>query len=370
MNVDFNLNDQYDKIVIVDPGKNAVKVLVFSTQYELLSRFVFPSKTMKKRNFADIDGSSDKQFKIEYDSQKYLVGEGVIQNYNFDATKNNLHHKLCIYTAIANVVTKKNEKIYLVVGYPSSDFRNSEQREEYLNLLKSEEAIEITINGEDKKFSIDDIAVLPEGIALKPRMVNAGRKVHVNDIGGQNINYRRYDAKGNTLISFSLDNAGINHLEEYVRKELRSFINADIISVEDVDILEAIKSGKIREVDDSLINNYKTSKEFIEDTVLNFIETHILGQLISKGVNLYQRGDLIIFSGGGSLVLKPYFEKILVNNENNMHFSETAQWDNCISYAVKDLGDRCKKIGELQKAQLIGQKILKQITMDEKSLIV
>lgn len=355
-----NLNSKYDKVLIVDPGKNAVKVFVFSPNYELLERYYFPSKSKKKINFADIDGSSDKQFKIELDGVKYIVGDGISNNYNFETTKNNLHHKLCVYTAIAKAVTKKNEQIYLIVGYPSSDYTNETQKKEYIELLSSNKNIEMIFNNEEKKFTIAGINVLPEGIALKPRMDNSGKTVHVNDIGGQNLNYRHYDSKGNTLNSFSLDNAGINHLEEYFRTQLRKFVEADKVSVEAVDVLKAIKDKKIEEVSDEFLTAYKNTEEFVKDTVLTFLDNNVFGQLISKGVNLYQRGNLIIFSGGGSFLLRPYIEEILENNKGNMHFSETAQWDNCISYTIKDIGDRCKAKGVIKEAQLLGKKILEQ----------
>ena len=42
-------------------------------------------------------------------------------------------------------------------------------------------------------------------------------------------------------------------------------------------------------------------------------------------------------------------------------FSSTAQFDNCISYVIKDLGDICKNRGLLKEASVIGQKILNEI---------
>lgn len=374
----FDLKTKVDKIIVVDPGKNAVKIFAFTPNYELIKRYCFPSKTMKKRTFADIDGSSEDQYKIELDGEKFVVGDGIINNYNFETTKNNNHHKLCIYTAIANLVEKENEKIYLILGYPSSDFTNNKQKEEYIDLIKpqnSEKAVNLNINGVEKSFTIEDIAVFPEGIAMRPRMYNEGKDVHIIDIGGQNINYRDYDARGNTLNSFSLDNAGINHLEEYIKNQLRKFVRADIIAVEAIDRLKAIEDERINEIDEinteenPLLNAYNTSAEFMEDSVLTFMEQSALGQLLSRGINLYQRGKLIVFTGGGSIILRPYLEKLLPNNKGNMYFSTTAQWDNCISYVVKDLGERGKRENKIKEAQILAQKAMKQVSVDEYSLL-
>lgn len=355
------LNLNVDKIIVVDPGKNSVKALAFSNNYEVIKCSTFPSKSKRKRNFADIDSSNDNQFKIEINGDKYLIGEGVPDNYNFETTKNNLHHKLCIYTAIANSVTTKNEKIKLVVGYPSSDFTNENKKREYIELLKSAKPIEIEINGDKKSFIIQDISVYPEGIALKPRMLNANKTVQIVDIGGQNINYRLYDTAGNTLNSFSLDKAGINHLEEFFKTQLRKFVEADKFDIDSIDVLKAVRDGKISELDTMYLTTYSTTEEFTSDIVETFIENQVLGQLISKGVNLYQRGNFIIFTGGGSLLLNRYFENILENNVGNLYLSKTAQFDNCISYVIKDLGDICKAKGFLKEASIIGQRILNQI---------
>lgn len=374
----YDLKNVVDKIVVVDPGKNTVKIFGFDTDYNLLKRYSFPSKTMEKRNFADIDGATDDQYKIEINNKKYIVGDGVMKNYNFETTKNNLHHKLCIYTAIANLVEKEDEKIYLIVGYPSSDFTNMAQRNAYLDLLRPQvpaKKVEMIVNSLKKRFIIEDIAVYPEGSAIRPRMHNAGKNVHVIDIGGQNINYREYDAKGNTLNSFSLDKAGINHLEEHIKNQLRKFVLADIINVESINFTKAIETGKIEEIDsasnitsDNLITNYETSEEFVADAIASFIDNNVLGQLLSRDVNLYSRGNLIIFTGGGSIILKPYLKDILKNNEGNMYFSTTAQWDNCISYITRDLGERGKKEGKIKGAQIIAQKIMKQVSIDEYSI--
>ena len=356
-----NINNDYDKLIVVDPGKNEVKAMIFDKNFKLLNKFAFPSKTEKKRNFYDIDSSGDNQYKVSYENQKYLVGEGIKGSYNFETTKNNLHHKICVYTAIAKAVEKTNEKIHLIVGYPSSDYVNLEQRTAYINLLSSKKIVNFVIDDEEKTFEIVDVAVYPEGIAMRPRVLNAKRPVHVVDIGGQNVNYREYDVKGNTLSSLSLDDAGVNHLETFVRTRLRNFINADVVSIDALDIIEAIKKGEIEELDDSLLTNYSTSKEFMEDMVATFIDKFILGHLLSKGINLYQKGHLIIFVGGGSLLLRPYLEETLVNNKGNLYFSETARWDNCISYIMKDIGDRCKALGLKEEAQKLAQIIFNEI---------
>lgn len=360
------VNKDFDKIIVVDPGKNSVEVIAFDKDYTVLGKEFFPSKSKAKRNFYDIDSSSDHQYRVEYEGQKYLVGEGILSDYNFETTKNNVHHQICVYTAIANFVEKENEQIYLIVGYPSSDFANLDQRNEYVNMLKASGNITFTLNEEVKTFSIVNVSVKPEGVAMKPRVEKIGKKrVRSVDIGGENINYRFYDEKGNTLESLSLDGAGVNHLESFLKTKLRKFINVDLIDVDYIDYLGGVKTCELKEVQDSDLMGYDNSHDFMEDAINDFIEQKVLGALKTKDINLRLRGDKILFTGGGSVLLRPYLEVALSNNVENLVFSDTAYWDNCISYAIKDIGDRCKalpgdKVSNMAIAQAAAGKILKE----------
>ena len=358
------INSKIDKINIVDPGKNTVNALCFDSNFNLIGHVAFPSVTQRKRSFRDIDSSSDLQFQVEYQDEKFLVGEGILTGFNFETSKNTMHHKICIDTAIAYFVDNNNERIHLVVGYPSSDYTNPEQQEEYIKLIK-ENTGHIIVNGEEKSFIITDVVVKPEGVAMKPRIQQVpGQKVKVIDIGGENINYRYYDEKGNTLESESLDKLGVNHLESFIKTKLRKYVKVKDIDVNSIDYLKAVSDCKIDEVLDQDISDFENSHEFMREVVLDFVDMIIDG-LDAKGVSLYRRGTKFLFTGGGSMLLKPYLEETLKNSKDYLVFSNTAYWDNCISYAIKDVGDRYKAAPgdikeNMQLAQIVANKMLKE----------
>lgn len=358
------INSKIDKIIIVDPGKNTVNALCFDSNFNLIGHVAFPSVTQRKRSFRDIDSSSDLQFQVEYQDEKFLVGEGILTGFNFETSKNTMHHKICIDTAIAYFVDNNNERIHLVVGYPSSDYTNPEQQEEYIKLIK-ENTGHIVVNGEEKSFIITDVVVKPEGVAMKPRIQQVpGQKVKVIDIGGENINYRYYDEKGNTLESESLDKLGVNHLESFIKTKLRKYVKVKDIDVNSIDYLKAVSDCKIDEVLDQDISDFENSHEFMREVVLDFVDMIIDG-LDAKGVSLYRRGTKFLFTGGGSMLLKPYLEETLKNSKDYLVFSNTAYWDNCISYAIKDVGDRYKAASgdikeNMQLAQIVANKMLKE----------
>ena len=360
----MNINANIDKIIVIDSGKNTVNALCFDQNFSLIGQLAFPSITQKKRSFRDIDSSSELQFQVEYKTSKYLVGEGILSDFNFETSKNTLHHKICVDTAIAYFVGNSNEKVHLVVGYPSSDYTNPEQRQEYIDLLK-EEDVTMIVNGEEKSFSIVSIDVKPEGIAMKPRVEQVpGEEVKVIDIGGENINYRHYDEKGNTCQSESLDQLGVNHLESFIKTKLRKYVNVKDVDLNSINYLKAVSDGYIKEVRDDDISDFKNSREFMNETVGEFVDL-IIDRLAAKNVSLNRRGTKILFTGGGSVLLQPYLEETLDNSIDYLVFSKTAYWDNCISFAIKDVGDRYKKApGDLkenmQLAQMVASKILKE----------
>lgn len=360
-----NINKDIDKIIVVDPGKNTVNALCFDPNFTLIGHVAFPSITKKKRSFRDIDGSSELQFQYERDGVRYLVGEGVLGGFDFQTSKNTTHHKICVETAISYFVGNEEEHVHLVVGYPSSDFTNPEQQKEYINLLNEKEPVHLNLDGMDKSYTLVNLVVKPEGIAMKPRVDQiAKERVKIIDIGGENINYRYYDEKGNTLENESVDKLGVNHLESFIRTRLRKYIKINQFDVESVDYMNAVKSGRITGLKNDDIADFKDSKEFINETVLDFVDMIIEG-LDAKGVSLYKRGAKILFTGGGSILLRPYLEETLENTKDHLVFSNTAYWDNCISYAIKDVGDRYKeadgdKMENMQMAQMISNKMLKE----------
>lgn len=211
----------------------------------------FPSKTEEiiEERFLEED-SSLRQYRLELNGHYYMVGEGVDTTYNTELTKNTLHHKLCIYATIADFVTEPDEEILLVLGYPSTDFQNNFRREDYQRLIYGDKDgfIEFVQNGEPVSFQLANVIVLPEGQAMLPRMteVDDYYSLYVLDIGGQNVNFREFDNKGNAKNAFSIDVAGVNFLERALEAELRRAIENPNVNFRGIDYNQAILEGKLR----------------------------------------------------------------------------------------------------------------------------
>lgn len=333
--------EPFDKVVIVDPGKNQVKVLGFNKKMKSIKGFTFPSvsRQVRRRKFENQDRST-KHFQVKFGKKLYTIGEGVRSGtYNMELTKNNIHHMLCIYTAVGLLVTKSNEEVYLSVGYPSSDFDNEKYLEEYREMIIGDNNghIEIEINGTKKSFHIAHLDIHPEGQVLMPRLfMKSPEGFRVVDIGGQNVNYREYDGKGNTMRSFSLDRAGMNYIAEHIRTELRKNLPNDRINLDHIDFMRVIKTRKIPKITE--INEYGSDiNEFVEDTVLDFLDMYVFEPLQANDVDLNVTNIPTIFSGGGALTLDEYLrDEFEVDNDETI-FSETARWDNSLSYAIRTI---------------------------------
>ncbi|MGX7418218.1 ParM/StbA family protein [Carnobacterium gallinarum] len=331
------------KIVVIDPGKNEVKSFCFSDNGNLELVNSFPSKTREviEERFLEED-SSLRQYRMELDGDYYMIGEGVDTTYNTELTKNTLHHKLCIYATIADYVTEPDEEILLVLGYPSTDFQNNFRREDYQNLIFGDKNghIEFAQNGEPVSFQLMNVIVLPEGQAMLPRMteVDDYYSLYVLDIGGQNVNFREFDNKGNAKTAFSIDVAGVNFLERALEAELRRAIENPNVNFRGIDYNKAILEGKITDI--GAIEGFADSTSFITNVVQSFVKKEIMDELAVRGYNINARGQHIIFTGGGSLLLQPYIEDLLKGNKTNLIFSKSAKWDNCLSYTIKAFQDQ------------------------------
>lgn len=326
---------------IIDAGKNKIKFMILLEDGTIETMGHFDSLSQSGfSNFNGITKSSPYQFMVKFEDELYLVGDGAYPTYNQEKTKRNEHHRLCIYTIIGNFI-EEGESVYVVTGCPSSDYSKTEEPEMFGKYIKNNgKEVSIIVDNIEKKFKIKEVSVQTEGMAIIPRnLLGSGEKYNVIDIGGQQLNYRLYDEKGNSYDSFSIDNAGVNHLKSYLRTSFRKVASADIVDINSIDFLKCIDDGQINISDLGTLSGFKDSREFIEKTVTRFIKEHIIIPLQESGVDLYAKGIKNIFSGGGSKKLEDYLINILQNNSNNLIFSKTCHWDNCFSFALKNFKD-------------------------------
>lgn len=312
--------------IIVDAGKNTIKVGEITSNGEITYLSSFPSKIKKVMNtivdFSDVD---DKSFFVEYGNRKYLVGETGTE-YDFSRNKKSNHHRICTYTAISNLV-ENGDTINLIIGSPYNDVTNKSK--EIKDFYKSSGRITITTNGETKTFSIFDVFVYSEGLATVQRM---GHKLTNSvDIGGQTVN--NYELSGKNAIFKGADyDFGINNLYSKIETQVQTFLGAGY-NLSEKDILSIIETGGAFEG-----LSIEQSEEL--NTIITIFVEDLVQSILKYNNKIYS--SKVIFTGGGSIILKKYILNELVNNldvpKANLVFAQSV-YDNIFSYAFAFLKD-------------------------------
>jgi hypothetical protein len=326
---------------IIDAGKNKIKFMILQADGTIEIMGFFDSLVQSGlRNFNGVTKSSAYQFRVKFEEELYLVGDGANPSYNQEKTKRNEHHRLCIYTIIGHFA-EENEDISVVTGCPTSDYSKTDEPEVFAKYLRNEgKEITIEVDGIEKNFKIKDVDVQTEGMAIIPRnLLGDGEMYNVIDIGGQQLNYRHYDENGNSYESFSIDGAGVNHLKTYLKTNFRKVASADTVNINTIDFMKSVDDGQINISDLGTLSGFKDSRDFIETTVVDFIKQKIITPLQEADVNLSAKGIKNIFTGGGSKKIESYLKTMLQNNVNNFIFSKTSYWDNCFSFILKNFKD-------------------------------
>lgn len=333
--------------IAVDMGKNELEALLFDNNGTILDSLNFDSVIKKLLTKpVSVGTSNPNKFKVKYKGRYYEIGDEIEKgNYSNDNSKITEHHKLCLLLAIGLLTEEDSNFVNLLVGLPSSHIANPLEKENFERMLREEEGKEIVIevNGLEKRFVISKITPYSEGLAMVPRLkltINENNKhnIAVIDIGGHNFNLRRFNAIGYSLDEkgISEEGVGINNLLTKLHEELLSGLEDRNRSINRTDLKRFVKQRKLD--DDMVISGFENNtSEFINEFVKNYIDTYILNKLSAYGVKPGANGMIYLFTGGGSNLLKPYLIEMFMENEKCIRFSDTAKWDNCLSFMLNHL---------------------------------
>lgn len=376
------------KKIIVDPGKNTVKILVLDENNNIIYFYSFPSLLEPVARFTSdtpLDGQyfvtikNGKSIPTEngeqrYIDRNYILGTGASSEYiEIEADKNTFHHRLCILTAIHQFVND-GEEVDLIVGYPTSNYQNADLRNQYIDsIMRGEEIVDVlgeenlapgtiklTVNGCEKTFYIRDIEVFQEGLGhltlqaarikeveekqkqkakakkqIKPVNTNEDLTTIFIDIGGYNINLH-VRKKGTYTDHTSLDKVGINYLHDDLKRAFRSQItDGSLLSrIDTIDWGHVIETNTIFGREDiGGINVYT----FLYETIGYFIDKKVI-RAINKELDLnIGNNDQIelVFLGGGSKRINRFIDHELEGKKKKglISFSPVPVWDNVLSYA-------------------------------------
>lgn len=283
-------------IIDVDTGKSGTKVTDGTKEFKFETRVT---------EDAEINPEIDSKncYNIVYNNVLYKVGDGG-GSLNYDISKNTIHHKVCILTAICKVLPSYENKVQLITGTPISLFFTDDKKK-LIEDLKGD--YQVIFENEVKSFTIDKVVVVPEsmGYIYNNYIVCKGKIVPVVDIGGLNTNgcvYKNSLPQKDSIFTF---NMGINILMAEIRNKLISITKNNY---QDYEIEYVLQNPK----DDE--------KEIVVPIILN----HLGNILESMKKASWNVSNTIHFTGGGSLLLKEYIKCIFPDSV----FSENPVFDN------------------------------------------
>lgn len=304
------------KVITVDPGKFATKAVTGEPGGG--KKLNFRTKVFKLREGTDLDIQGN-SYKVEFEGNVYIVGDqGEEIDYSVD--KANINHKLASYVAIAQLADGV-KNVQLVLGCPTSIYKNEQRREEYKNYITNNgKDINITINGNKYSFSISNALVLPEGfgiVFLEPDLFKDNRVV-VADLGGLNLNFGVYNNMIPEVSSMFTVNLGGYELEKSLTHELNIKYGA---SFSPSDIQQFLKQGGVKvrgSIDEDSTKIISTKLEqhmvkIIQETKRNNFDLQLMD---------------VVFVGGTSAFLKDKIKEHLPHAV----IPKNSQWANVVGF--------------------------------------
>ena len=317
-------------LIAVDAGKSSCKS-VTKIQGKI-ERNQFRTKVQEVENLGiDIPPNT---FKVEFNSKVYLVGEAVSEEkVKYDISKKSIEHLISIYLSIAKFVDKTGiTNLSLAVGTPLNIYKNKQLKEEYEQYIQGNGIISIKVNEKLIYFRINKVLCLPEGTGPIYTDIDKYKngKTTIVDIGGLNVNYCVFNDLVPQYEQMIINNLGSNILRSKISEKLSSEYG---VYISDSDIDRIIKDGYLYVNGEIQVK----SKNLIQNLMKNHIQD-IVNYGKSRGLTLFNANGAVVFSGGGSILLK----HIIKDLYPSAIIIDDAQFSNVLSF-LTILEVKCEK---------------------------
>ncbi|MCB2299891.1 ParM/StbA family protein [Clostridium tagluense] len=313
-----------DILISIDTGKHSTKAI--AKVNGVIVKDIFRTKVQSISNLGvELTNNS---YTIEFEGKSYLIGDMLSEDKcDYNISKSSTNHILCIYLAICKIIDKTGAmsfgvpNVYLSVNTPINIYKNNALKEEYIKLIQRKgEVIPMKVNGRSFVFKISFILSLPEATASIYSNISNFRekKATIIDCGSLNTSYCTFNSLVPLLESMVIANSGINVLRSTIAERLTTFCGT-LVSNDDTE--ETLKNGYLY-VDGAKVVESKTIVEsLIREHVLE-----IFNYAKSRGISF--NNTTVIFTGGGTILLKKYIFEIYPN----AIFEEDPQYANVLSY--------------------------------------
>lgn len=252
----------------------------------------------------DVAGNS---YYVEYEGNRYIVGEQGDEKAINTSDKAVLLHKLCIYALICQYIEPnvRDTDVSIVLACPLNLLKSKEYKERFKNYIGNDgEDIEIVVGKNNYYFRIKDITLKAEGSGVlyldKDKFKN--KQCLIIDIGGLNLQGSLYiNGVSQVDVRFT-EMYGSNVLNSIVRERLEIFRKGKRVTISQVE--SAIRSRSLTGAD---------GKEVIEKAIKNYIRKYVVRPIIDRGIDLETVLPIVI--GGTVLGIKNEIEEVIPNAE-------------------------------------------------------
>lgn len=209
----------------------------------------------------------NKSIQVEFEGKEYTIGEDGLISTNLNKI-NDPKFRLCLYTAIARNIKVNNECIELVTGLPVQYYAS--QKEELRQSVEGK-TINITVNGEPKRFTIVRCLVFPQSsglFILEPDKFKGNNMVI--DIGGFTVDVSFFN--GVNLRKFKTYELGMNSLYDTLVQNIKTDFSVAYDPLEAEEIIntkEIVKDNKPVNCSDTVERTLKAHAELILNRVQN-----------------------------------------------------------------------------------------------------
>ena len=249
---------------------------------------------------------------LEYDKQKFVIGEG---NFETELNKSNKDNFLpLLFTGIA--LSTKETFNQVVCGLPINQYKSNKDKLE--ELIANNKMKAIKINGKFREIIISDFKVYPEGIGAYYNLDNK-EDVIIVDIGGRTTDIAYIS--GNKHHSSNTVAVGTLNIYKQVADILNSNYSLDL----DIQAVDRITERGLLKVD-----NRDVDLRFITGILKN----NFLKIKEALDFNFPARTEKIILVGGGAKLFAKAFKK----RYENCEIAEEAVFANALGF--RKVGER------------------------------
>lgn len=247
---------------------------------------------------------------LELGGQTFLVGDmNSEEKFNYDLSKQTSTHRISILLACglaierAGLVNQGIVNVRLSVNTPISTHKNQKLKTNFEQFIQNDQrVVSLKINNRPAiLLRIETVLALPEGTPMfaNPSLYRDKRCV-VFDIGSLNVNFCQVDSLRPSLAGSFLSNQGIAMLKGKLAESLTAEYGVTI-GMDDTEVI--LKRGYLSVNGRKLEDSPKIIKGMLKSH-LNEIITFAK----SRGIT-FNNIDELVFTGGGSIVLRDEIQK-------------------------------------------------------------